>query len=141
MRQLYNVEKNSYILIKYKNIIIGYINILSINEALYNYILQYNDLYDNYDVKDLVPYENKGEYFININSIVLKSEYQNKDTVEKIIKEINKYINIRNKKGFKIKKAYSYAVTSFEEEVLKKMEFNKCKNITNEIFLYTKDMN
>ena len=141
MRKLYNAEKNSYILIKYKNIIIGYINILSINEALYNYILQYNDLYDNYDVKDLVPYENKGEYFININSIVLKSEYQNKDTVEKIIKEINKYINIRNKKGFKIKKACSYAVTSFEEELLKKMEFNKCKNITNEIFLYTKDMN
>lgn len=140
MRELYNVEKNSYILVKYKNIVIGYINILSITKELYDYIMTYDGLYDEYKVDDLVPYKNSGEYYININSIVLKNEYQNKDSINKISNEINKFIKIRSKKGFKMVKAYSYAVTAFEEDILKSLGFTKRKNITNEIFLYIKDI-
>ena len=78
-------------------------------------------------------------YYININSIVLKNEYQNKDSINKIVNEINKFIKIRRKKGFNIISMYSYSVNSFEKEVLEKMQFNKEKSVTNEITLYTKN--
>lgn len=138
MFELYKIEKNSYILIKEKNNVIGYVNILSIKKNIYKYIFDIDKIYDDYKTSDIVPFIKKGNYYININSIVLKNEYQNKDSIEKIIKEINKFINIRKKKGYNIIAGYSYAVNAFEKEVLEKMEFSKIKNITNECFLYEK---
>lgn len=140
MRELYNLERNSYILIKDKSKIIGYINILSVKKDLYDFIVKHSeDIYDTYNKEDIVPFKNVGNYYININSIVLKNEYQNKDSINKIVNEINKFIKIRRKKGFNIISMYSYSVNSFEKEVLEKMQFNKEKSITNEITLYTKN--
>lgn len=138
MNSLYKSEKNSYILIKENSRIIGYVNILSVRKDIFKNILDYNKIYDEYKTTDIVPFNKKGNYYININSIVLKTEYQNKDSIEKIVKEINKFINIRKKKGYNIIAGYSYAVNAFEKEVLEKMDFTKVKNITNECLLYEK---
>lgn len=138
MFQLYKAEKNSYILIKENSNIIGYINILSVKKEIFKNILDFNKIYDEYEITDIVPFNKKGNYYININSIVLRSEYQNKDSIEKIIREVNKFINIRKKKGYNIIAGYSYAVNAFEKDVLEKMNFTKVKNITNECLLYEK---
>ena len=124
--------------IKENSNIIGYINILSVKKEIFKNILDFNKIYDEYEITDIVPFNKKGNYYININSIVLRSEYQNKDSIEKIVREVNKFINIRKKKGYNIIAGYSYAVNAFEKEVLEKMNFTKVKNITNECLLYEK---
>lgn len=71
---------------------------------------------------------------------MLKNEYQNKDSVEKIVHSINKFIKARINKGFKIKRINCFSVNSFETEILLKLNFVKVKNITNECILYEKEI-
>lgn len=138
MNSLYKTEKNSYILIKDKNEIIGYVNILNINLDVYNKMMESDKIYDSFKSEDIVSFNLKKDYYLSINSIVLKNEYQNKDSIEKITKAINKFIKYRINKGFKIIKINCFAVNSFESEILEKLGFIKVKNITNECFLYEK---
>ena len=51
-----------------------------------------------------------------------------------------KFIKSKINKGFKIKKINCFAVNSFESEILEKLGFIKVNNITNECFLYEKNI-
>ena len=72
----YKTEKNSYILIKDKNEIIGYVNILNINLDVYNKMMESDKIYDSFKSEDIVSFNLKKDYYLSINSIVLKNEYQ-----------------------------------------------------------------
>ncbi len=137
MTNLYKKEKDSYILIKDKNTIIGYVNLLNIKKDVYDKMLESDTLYDNFNLDDIINYSNsRVNYYLNLNSIVLKNEYQNKNSSMKIKNAIIKYINKEEKKGYKIKEINSYAVNDYEVEILERLGFEKVKNITNECFLY-----
>ena len=140
MNSLYKSEKNSYILIKDKSEIIGYINILNIDLKVYSEMMNSNKIYDSFENNDIQVFKTKKNYYLSINSIVLKNEYQNKDSVEKIVHSINKFIKTKINKGFKIKRINCFSVNSFETEILEKLNFVKVKNITNECILYEKEI-
>ncbi len=137
IKKIYQKERSSYILVKDRNTVVGYVNILSIDKSVYDSIDSSNVFFDQIDEKDIIEYSNKDkEYYLTINSIVLKNEYQNKDTVDKIILAIKKYINLKIKHGYNIKEVNSYAINLFEKNILEKLGMNKARNITNECFLY-----
>lgn len=95
-------------------------------------------VYDKFKEDDIVTFKNKKDYYLNINSIVLKNEYHNKDSIEKISAAIDKFIRLKQNRGYRIKAISSIAVNEFEIKVLEKLDFIKVKNITNEIYLYEK---
>ncbi len=136
MEKLYKKEKNSYILVKDKNEIIGYINCINIPKKIYDDMISSNDLYDNFNEEDILDYTKNKITYLNVNSIVLKDGYQNKDSIEKMSNALNKYIKLKKNRGYKIAKLNSFAVNDFECQVLESAGFTKIKNITNECFLY-----
>lgn len=138
MKELYKSEKNSYILVKDNNKIIGYVNILNLTKDIYDKMKNAEELYDEFEAKDILNFELNKDIYLNINSIVLKSEYHNKDSVDKISHAIDKFIKMRQKKGYKIKEICSIAVNEFESSVLEHLEFEKIRDITNESFMYVK---
>lgn len=138
MKELYKSEKNSYILVKDGNKIIGYVNILNLVKETYDKLINSEGVFDDIQVKDIKHLEPKKIAYLNINSIVIKSEYQNKDSVSKISHAIEKFINMKIKKGCKIKEISSIAVNEFESTVLENLGYEKVRDITNESFLYVK---
>lgn len=139
LEDIYNKENDSYILVKNKNKIIGYVNILSIKKEIYNIIMNSNTLFDDLIDSFIIPYNQKNQnYYITINSIVLKNEYQNKIILEKIIKAIKKFIINKEKQGYHIEGINAYTVNSLEKQIIEKLNFEKVKKITNESFLYEK---
>ena len=138
MKELYKSEKNSYILVKDNNKIIGYVNILNLRKEVYDKMIESQELFDEFQAKDILNFEIGKQIYLNINSIVLKSEYHNKDSIEKISHAIDKFISMRKKKGYKIKEISSISVNEFESDVLENLGFEKVRDITNESFLYVK---
>lgn len=138
MKELYKSEKNSYILVKDNNKIIGYVNILNLRKEIYNKMIESEELFDEFEARDILNFELGKDIYLNINSIVLKSEYHNKDSIEKISHAIDKFISMRHKKGYKIKEISSISVNEFESDVLENLGFEKVRDITNESFLYVK---
>ena len=136
MRELYKSEKNSYILVKDGSKIIGYVNFLNLKKDIYDNMMESDKIYDTFIPQDIIPY-NKNQYnYVSINSIVLKNEYQNKDSINKMVNAINKYLKAKESKGYKIAELNSFAVNSFETIILEKLEFKKAKKINNECYLY-----
>ena len=137
IKKIYQQEKQSYILVKDQNKIIGYINILSLKKDVYDTIMNSKTMYDTIKKEDIVSYSlNKKNYYLSINSIVLKNEYQNKDTMDKILHAIRKFIKNKEKNGYHIVKINSYTINEFELSVIEKLNFLKVKTINNECILH-----
>ena len=125
-KEVYKKYKKSLTYIKYKNKIIGYINILPIKEEEYLEIISKHDIKNNYEhlgTKD-------SRYYI-IHSIVLKEKYQNElsiKLVSKILKKRISYIKPLN--------VISIAVNEFENEVLKNSSFKELKKFDDGNYLY-----
>ena len=125
-KEVYKKYKKSLTYIKYKNKIIGYINILPIKEEEYLEIISKHDIKNHYEhlgTKDSRSYI--------IDSIVLKEKYQNElsiKLVSKILKKLISYIKPLN--------VISIAVNEFENEVLKNSSFKELKKFDDGNYLY-----
>ncbi len=140
IKDLYDYEKHSYLLVKDLSEIIGYVNILNITKDTYDNFFTSNTIYDTFDRKSISKFKKdkkiKKEIYLNINSIVVQNAYQNNDSVTKIAHSISRFIKNLAKHNYIVKKFVSVAVNDFEEKVLKEIGATKIKNITNEYFLY-----
>ncbi|MBR6072714.1 MAG: YgjV family protein [Bacilli bacterium] len=139
LTELYLREKDSYLLIKYKDELVGYINFLNVTEDIYNKAMETSELIDSFEEKDILPYHKRERLFINLNSIVLRREYNNIKIKTKIINSIKKYINKKRRNKYNIKHVFIYTVNEFEESIVKELGFNQVKKITEECILYSKD--
>ena len=139
LKELYMKEKDSYILIKDKNRIIGYVNILNMNSDLYHTILDSTEMLDDYKEDNIECYNRKRNLYLNMNSIVLKREYNNKKMISKLENSIYKYLNKKIKEGYKINSVFIYTVNELESQVVTDLDFKKVKDINNECFLYVKE--
>ena len=141
LKELYLKEKDSYILVKYKKNIIGYAYFINVTEDIYNKVKNSDNIVDNFTEKDVKKYAKREPLYINLNSIVLKREYNNKATVKRIKNSINRYINKKLKDNYKIREIYIYTVNEFEENIAKDLGYTMVKKITEECVLYNKTVN
>lgn len=135
---IYNKEKRSYILIKYKNIVIGYVNLLSLTKEYYDELINSNTMYKNIDIDRIKSFKKNENLHLIMNSIILKNEYQNKDSINKISNSIDKFVRKMKKDGYHIKEISMFAITPFENKVAIANDFVKERDITNECILYKK---
>ncbi len=138
LKELYLIEKDSYIIIKDKKNIIGYICLINTSLDVYKRVIDGDIMIDDYGPAEVRKYRKNENLYINLNSIVLKREYNNKDIVKRIENYIKKFINKKLKENYKIKEVYIYTVNELEEKIVKDLEFEKIKKITEECILYKK---
>ena len=138
LKELYLKENDSYILIKDKSRIIGYVNILNLDNDLCDTIISSDYMLDNYNEDNIRKYDKSDSLFLNINSIVIKREYNNKKLVSRLEKNINNYIDKKIRDGYKIDKIFIYVVNELENQIVTDLGFVKVKDINNECLLYVK---
>ena len=138
LKELYLVEKNSYILVKDKKNVVGYVYFINTTPNIYKKVIDGDNIIDEFLPSDIKKYHKNESLYINMNSIVLKREYNNKPIVKRLEKNINRYINNKIKNHYIIKKIYIYVVNEFEERIVKDLGYTKVKKITEECILYEK---
>ena len=135
-KELYKKNKNSFVFIKYKNKIIGYINFLAISKEMYNDIINDDDIIIDYTNEDILNYDTSSDNYLIIDSIVIKKKYANDKTERLCNKLISNYINKKKEEGFIIKKIVSVGVSDFEKEVLENSSLKKVKILKDNNILY-----
>lgn len=131
-------KKYSYILLKDKKRVIGYVNFLNIKQEIYEKMIESTTIYDTFNEEDVIDYKANRASYLNLNAIVTRDEYENSNTIEKIETSINDYIKKMKKKRYYIKEICSFSVNHLEEKILEDLEFEKIKEINNECYLYKK---
>lgn len=139
LTEVYGAEKDSYILVKDRHKIVGYVNILSLKKEAFDAINESDVMKDDFAKDDIVRYtKNRKHYYLNIESIVLKNEYQNRDSVVKLAHAIKRFCARKARRGYIIDGINAYAVNELEAKVLKEFGLTPTKRITNECVLYQK---
>ena len=83
-----------------------------------------------------MPYHKNRRLYLNMNSIVLKREYNNKKILKRIEIEIKKYVNKKLRNNYKIREIFIYTINELEEGIVKDLGYKKVKKITDECILY-----
>lgn len=132
--------KYSYILVKDENRIIGYINFLNLKEDIYNNMIQSTSLYDDFNKEDVLDFQKNRKSYLNLNAIILSDEYNNPNSIGKIENAIKRYVRNMKKERYFIQQICCFAVNFVEVKVLEDLGFEKVRDITNECFLYKKEV-
>lgn len=127
--KLYNKNKNSFMFIKFKKELKGYITTITASKDTLRQILKIDKIDKNYE-NIIIESNDSGKSTI-IDSIVLKEKYQNKKSMNLIIKNIQK--SIKNKKYNNI---IIIASTDFEKEIANELKFKIIKELKDNSIIY-----
>lgn len=130
--KLYNKNNNYLKFIKFKNQLKGYYTSILISKDELNKILEINELKNNYE--DIILNKSNKEKILLIDSIVLKEEYQNKKSIQLIIKSILKLIKIN-----KYDNVIIIASTTFEKDIAKTLNFTSIKEFNDSSILFVEN--
>ena len=141
LKELYMKENDGYILVRDGKNIVGYACFLNVTPIVYNKVKESKSMVDTFKQDDVKKYNKNDLLYINLNSIVLKREYNNKKVVKKMEDGIKLYINKKIKNNYRIKEIYIYTVNEFEKSIIKDLNYSQAKKITEECILYNKSFN
>lgn len=128
--KLYNKNKNSFMFIKFKKELKGYITTITASKDTLRQILEIDEINEKYE--NIIIESNDYGKSIIIDSIVLKEKYQNKKSMTLIIKNIQKLI--KNKKYNNI---IIIASTDFEKEIANNLKFINIKNLKDNSIIFS----
>jgi len=138
-KNINNKNNDSMLIIKYNNNIVGYLNYFVLSENEYLKIINSEEIVKEYDLNNIIKYRKNRKNYLVIDSINIKSQFQNHVSVDLIIKKLKKIIRKKYNEGYKIESIISVAFNKFEENVLKQAGFDKYKEYSNKESLYVID--
>lgn len=130
-------DLESLILIKYHNDIVGYLNHIVVEKEEFDRIVNSDESVFNYEIENIVTWKKSKKNYMIIDSINIKSEFQNEKSVELITNKIKKIIVSKYKEGFEIECIACTAITKYEKGILEKLGFvsHKKYNKNEELYL------
>ena len=134
-RNIYNKNKDSFIMIGFKNKLIGYLNYLCINKDKYEDIKNSDTTIDNFELDEILPY-NTGDNYLFINSVVIVKEHQNSDCIKLINDEFIKKIKEYEAKNIHIKAIEGIAISNDGKKYFDKLNFTLYKKLKDNNYLY-----
>ena len=136
---VYKKNKDSFFAIKYKHEFVGYINYLNIISDEYNRLKSLRTMPDIIDLDAIIEFKRNKKSYLIIESINVKKEYEKDKTIELIDKKLKSFLKMKKNRKIYIHGIIGYAITNFENEVYKNLNFNKVKDLKDNITLYELD--
>lgn len=133
---LFNKNKNSMIMVKYENKLIGYLNYLVITEDKYNKIKNSDYTIDDFELDEITKFYKTKKNYLTLNSVVIDKKFQDGYTVKLLTKRLKKIINKMNNNNYKISGIIAIAVSKDGRKFLENLKFNKIKELKDGNVLY-----
>lgn len=138
---VYLKNKESFLFVTEGVKIVGYLNYLVINEEEFENIISKNEISLKNKIKNVSKFSKKKINYIQIEGISVEKKYQNKIVMNKLIRKFNKIIRNKMKKGYEIGGIVSIAITDFERDLLKELDFEKIHSYSKNETLHLLDFN
>lgn len=135
-KKLFNKNKNSLIIVKYKNKLVGYLNYLVITEKKYNEMLNSNIAVDNFDLEEITTFYKTKNNYLTINSIVIDKKFQNGYTIKILTRRLKKILKQMNSNNYKISGINAFAVSRDGRHFLENLGFEKIRKLEDNNYLY-----
>ena len=139
--QLFNKNKNSIIMLKYNNRLIGYLNYLVITKEKYEQMINSNVIVDEFTLDEVTKFYKSKKNYITINSIVIDKKHQDGYAVRLLTQKLKRILKKMNFNGYKIGGINSFAVSADGRKFLENLGFEKCKELEDNYYLYTLENN
>ena len=133
---IYKKNKDSFFIIKYKHELVGYINYLNITYDEYELLKKKRTYPDYLNEKEIIPFKVNKKSYILIESINLKENYENEETIKMIEKKIRNFIRLKKRQRIYIHGILGIGLTKFQKEIYEYMKYNKLKEYKDDIYLY-----
>lgn len=135
-KNIYNKNKNSILILKNKNRLLGYINYLCITEKEYNGLKKSKNYIKKYNENEIINFNKRKYNYIIIESIAISSKYQNNNIKKLIENKLYRLLKKLYKNGYKVKGIISIPIDAFEKEIITDLKFNKIKEYDSSEILY-----
>jgi len=133
---LFNINKNSMIMVKYENKLIGYLNYLVITEDKYREIINSDYIVDDFKLDEVTKFYKSKKNYITLNSVVIDKKFQDGYTVKLLTKHFKKMISKMNDNNYKIKGIVAVAVSKDGRKFLNNLKFKMVKELNDGNALY-----
>lgn len=133
---VYKRNTDSFFAIKYKHDFVGYINYLNIKIEEYDRLKRARKMPDNFDLDNIIKFKSNKKAYIVIETINARKEYEKDETIELINKKIKSFIKIKHRQRIYIHGILGYAINDFERKIYESLEFDKIKELDDNITLY-----
>lgn len=138
-KELYELNKDSLILIKDNDTTIGYINYIVINEEEYSRIINSKKIITNYNIDNIDSFKKNKKNYIIIDAIAIRKKYQNRNAIKLIKRTLNSLIKYEYRHKHSINSILFLAVNDFEKEFATNYIFKEIKIYKTEETLYAID--
>ena len=135
-RSVYLRNNDSLYIIKYKHEIVGYLNYLNIVEEEYDRLKRIKKLPSILDLDSIIRFKTNRKNYVLLESVNIKKEYEQTQTIELIQKKLKSFINIKHRQRIYIDSILVFATSNFEKELCETLNFNKIKELEDNTFLY-----
>ena len=126
-----NIDADIIIVVKDKENIVGYMDILSLKKEVFEKIIHSNQIIDDEICRtDLKSFDD--ENYLYILSIVIKKEYQNGEAIKLILKQYNDFIGSININGI-----LATTVSADGYKFIKKLGFSEVKKLKENETLFS----
>lgn len=134
--QVFNKNKNSLIIVKYKDKVIGYLNYLVITKEKYDEMINSNVIIDEFDLNEITTFHKNKKNYLTINSVVIDKKFQNGYTVKLLTKRLKKILRQLNYNQYKIDGINAFAVSRDGRHFLENLGFERIKVLDDKNYLY-----
>ena len=131
---VYKRNKDSFIAVKYNNTLIGYLNYLTIKKDVYDYMKESDTTVDDFKLDDIIEFSSNN--YITINSIVIKSEYQNSDIIKIITDGFLAKLKELTNQGNNISGIVGVAISDDGRKFFKNLGFTDRKELTDGHYMF-----
>ena len=140
-KQLFNKNKNSLIIVTYKNKVIGYLNYLVITKEKYDEMLNSDIIIDDFSLDDVLYFYKSKKNYITINSVVIEKKFQNGYPIKLLTRRLKRNLKKLYKSNYKIGGINAFAVSDDGRKLLDNLGFEKLKDLSdnNSLFVLEND--
>lgn len=134
--QLFDKNKNSMIVVTYKNKLVGYLNYLVIKKDKYDEMLNSDVTIDDFNLDEITTFNKNKKNYLTINSVVIDKRFQDGYIVKCMTRKLKKILKQQNYNNYKIAGINSIAISGDGEKFLKRLGFEKHKLLSDNNILY-----
>lgn len=135
-KELFEKNKDTIIIVTYKNKVVGYLNYLVITKEKYDDMINSNKTIDNFSINEILPFYKSKKNYITINSVVIDKKHQDGYIIKYITKKLKKTLRKIHSNNYKIGAINSFAISEDGRNFLEKLGFERIKLLKDGSTLY-----
>jgi len=137
-RKRYLKDKDSYILLRESDTLVGYINFFPVSTHLYNHILTSSEIMDdNIIPDDIYLYSKEEPNRLYILSVVISPEYQNSNAVNVLANAFIVFLRDKENTGYPIERLLVSCISEDGSKLFSRLRFRYEKQLDDNYCLYT----